>query len=216
MRAYAISFLAIGLCHSAGCSDPTGKEYGRSNSAVAKTQPRIDPAEDSAVAVPHPEYTNWSQFPEGTRLIRQKVVENPNGAITETTTLKLVEKREAAVVIETQVTVVRDSVELKNEPNQVSFPSTFRLPSGFTREQFEIPSQKAKFQEEVSVTIGDRSYPCKLYSWTESNEAGPMPVKVWFSDRVPGRLVKQESFIESSKTRSVEEVQSIEIPKPTQ
>ena len=45
----------------------------------------------------------------------------------------------------------------------------------------------------------------------ENNEAGPMTVKLWRSIEIPGRIVRQELVTESSSTRTVEVVDTLDL-----
>jgi hypothetical protein len=49
----------------------------------------------------------------------------------------------------------------------------------------------------------------ELFEWSESNETGPMTVKLWRSNEVPGRIVRQEMLIESSQTKTIEKLTAV-------
>lgn len=161
----------------------------------------------------HPEFAHWSQFPVGAKTVRRKEVSNENGKVVVTTTVKLADKNEKQVIVETQVTVERSGdPKLENPPFTAEYPATFRVPKSMTVDQFRLPSLKAKLAGEEELEILGKKYLTEKFSWTESNEAGPMEVVVWRSDKVPGRTVKEESLTKSLSNKSLEEVIEISIP----
>lgn len=165
----------------------------------------------------HPEFAHWSQFPVGAKTVRRKEVSNENGKVVVTTTVKLADKNEKQVVVETQVTVERSGdPKLENPPFTAEYPATFRVPKSMTVDQFRLPSLKAKLAGEEELEILGQKYLAEKFSWTESNEAGPMEVSVWRSDKVPGRTVKEESLTKSLSNKSLEEVIEISIPESVQ
>jgi hypothetical protein len=60
--------------------------------------------------------------------------------------------------------------------------------------------------DQESMDVFGKKVLVDIYQWIESNETGPMTVKLWRSDEVPGRIVRQEMLIESSQTKTVEEL----------
>jgi hypothetical protein len=130
-----------------------------------------------------------------------------------TTTLRLAEKTANKVVVESQVSVDRPGDPLEqNPPFNADFPATFRLPPGMEREQFFLPSLKAKKIGEEPRPACGREYQTQLFTWEERNESGPMAVKLWRSDDIPGRMLRQE--INGHNHVSVEEV--VEIIRPAE
>jgi hypothetical protein len=166
--------------------------------------------------VAHPEYAHWSKFPTGAKTVRRKVVSNDQGKVVVTTTVKLVEKNERQVVVETQVTVERSGdPKLENPPFTSDYPATFRLPKNMKLEQFSLPSLKAKLESEEELDILGKKVKTEKFVWQESNEAGPMEVSVWRCDEIPGRTVREESLTKSLSNKSLEEVIEVFIPEPT-
>jgi len=121
-----------------------------------------------------------------------------------TTKLRLTEKTSDKVVVESQITVDRvGEGRIENPPSSTSFPAQFRLPAGMQIEQFSLPSLKAKLVGDETRSAAGREYQAQLFTWQERNETGPMTVRYWRSDAMPGRLVRQEITGENHK--SVEE-----------
>ncbi len=182
-----------------------------------KTQPTVvavaNAAEsDSLPKVAYPEFVNWSQFPEKSSSKRRKVVTNANGDVVVTTKVWLESKSAENVSVGSQITVQRPGMAIvENEADIVKFPSTFRLPKGLAEEQFHLPSAKAKETGKSSLKIGEKEFNATIYEWVESFEAGPTTVKLWRSDDVPGRFLRQELFTKSIETTSVEEVTEIDL-----
>ena len=161
--------------------------------------------------VDHPEYVNWSRFPVGIIVVRKKEVTNNFGTVRVTTTLRLAEKTADKVIVESQVTVDRSGESVvENPPQRFNFPATFRLPEGMKLQQFSLPSLKARQVGEESRSACGREYKTEVFTWDEVNEAGPMAVKLWRTDDIPGRMLRQE--INGHMHASVEEI--VEIREP--
>jgi hypothetical protein len=78
-----------------------------------------------------------------------------------------------------------------------------------TAEFFQLPSQKAKRVAEEELEIAGRKIQAEVFEWTESNETGPMQVKLWRSNDIPGRIARQEMLIEASQTKTIEEIREV-------
>jgi|LakMenE18May11ns_1017448.scaffolds.fasta_scaffold9857316_2 hypothetical protein len=166
--------------------------------------------------VAHPEYTHWSRFPIGTKVIRYKEAYNDHGKVKVTTTITLADKSEKQVVVESQITVERENMPAEVNPSfTAEYPATFPLPANLKLEQFTLPSLKAKVIGEENQSVAGKDFATTIYGWQEVNEAGPMDVKVWRSDDVPGRTVREESLTISTQNKSLETVIEISIPEPT-
>jgi hypothetical protein len=204
---YEAAFVcSIGLV---GCGGQAGSGASTQGTLVPNY---VAPASiDNLPQVPHPEYAHWSQFPVGMGVVRKKEVSNEFGKLQVTSTFRLIEKTAAKVVVESQVTVERpEESVVKNPPQNFEFPATFRLPQGMRVEQFSLPSLKAKHVgEEVRSACG-REYTTQLFTWDEMSEAGPMAVKLWRSNDIPGQMLRQE--INGRTQVSVEEV--VEVVQP--
>jgi len=160
--------------------------------------------------VTHPEYANWSRFPVGCQVVRFRVVSNKAGKVEVTSTWKLANKTEQFVETVFQINVQRPGEDLQvNPPETTRFPASFQLPKGLTEEFFQLPNIKAKKVGEETLDVSGKSIVAEVFEWIESNEAGPMTVKLWRSNEVPGRIVRQEMLIESSQTKTVEEVREV-------
>lgn len=162
--------------------------------------------------VDHPEYAHWSRFPVGAFSIRKKTVTNASGSVYVTTKIALAEKTDGRIVVEQQITVVRPEVTVENPPQQFEYPAKFRLPKSVPLESFNLPSFKAKLMGEEVLNEADSSFTCSLYQWEEVNEAGPMTVKLWRSNEVPGRTVREETLIQSDGSTSVSFISEVQIP----
>jgi len=204
MRSFAVLLVATMIFLPIGCTPQT---------------PQISPV-DTAVPKPpdlpqvsHPEYSHWSRFPIGTKVVRFKEASNEHGKVKVTTTITLADKTDKQVVVETQITVEREGMPAEVNPSfTAEYPASFPLPANLKLEQFTLPSLKAKEVGEESQNVCGKDYTTKLYSWQEVNETGPMEVKVWRSDDVPGRTVREESLTLSSQNKSLETVTEISIP----
>ena len=168
------------------------------------------PQSDTGESITHPEFANWSQFNVGAKATRYRVVTNEYGEVRVTTTFFLEEKSDDHVTVRSQVDVERPDRPLEqNPPQSTRFEAKFSLPRGLTEEFFKLPNAKAKLVGEEKMEVAGRQVEAEVYEWTESNEAGPMAIKLWRSNAVPGRIIRQEMLIESSKTKTVEEMKEV-------
>lgn len=193
-----------------GCNDhrePGGKPQS------SQPEGYVAPASTAHLPlVDYPEYVNWNQFPVGTYVVRKKEVTNDFGLVRVTTKLSLRERTAERVVVESQVTVDRPGESLvENPPQEMQFAAKFRLPAGTTIEQFLLPSLKAKQVGEEAREEGGREFKAQVFAWVERNETGPMAIKLWRSDDVPGRMLRQE--IEGHQHHSIEQVVEIVVPQ---
>jgi len=194
----------------AACSDRS-QQGSRPQSSLPEGYVAPAPTEHLPL-VDHPEYANWSRFPVGTQVVRKKEVTNDFGLVRVTTTVRLSEKTADKVVLENQVTVDRSGEPLvENPPQPMQFAAKFRLPEGMKEEQFSLPSLKARQVSEEVMDVDGREFTAQVFAWNERNETGPMSVKLWRSDQVPGRMLRQN--IEGHQHHSDERVVEISIPK---
>lgn len=192
------------LCLSTGC-------FNSSSSTSVEVAPVAKQEEGEEVA--HPEYAHWSQFPVGAKTVRRKEVSNEQGKVVVTTTVKLLEKSDRQVVVETQISVERSGeAKLDNPPFTAEYPAMFRLPKNMSLDQFRLPSLKAKLEGTEEMEIVGEKFQVEKYVWQESNEAGPMDIVVWRCDKIPGRTVKEETITKSLSNKSLENVIEFDIP----
>lgn len=204
---YSVALMLIGLI-ACGC-----KPSGPTN-PLPTTQP-VSASVPSGPDVPYPQFENWNQFAVGTKIVRRKEVTNPNGHVFETETLKLIDKNDKKVVVESQTLVERSTgVNDDNPPQLFTFPATFKLPASMTIEQFRLPSLKAELKGEEPIEIAGQTYQAKVYEWIESNETGPMNVRLLWADNFPGGKVYQEMLTQQTSMRSIEKITQAEIAKP--
>lgn len=164
--------------------------------------------------VPTPQFVHWAQFPIGTHVTRRKTVTNASGSITVTTTQRLIEKTEARITVQQQSTVDRPDGRTENPAQDLVFLASFRLPPSLTEEQFALPSLKAKLTGREAIEVAGEQHEAEVFEWEEANETGPMLVKVWRSNAVPGQSLREEMLIRSSGQVSKEEVVEYVIPTP--
>lgn len=173
-------------------------------------EPAPPAAEGTVIATP--KFVHWAQFPMGTRVTRRKTVTNPDGSITVTTTQRLIEKTDQKITVQQQKSVERPEGLTEFPPQELVFAASFRLPPNLTEEQFALPSLKAKLTGREKIELAGQTYDAEVFEWEEVNEAGPMPIKIWRSNAVPGQILREEMLIPNNKQESLEEITEIVIP----
>ncbi|MFN7737264.1 MAG: hypothetical protein ACK5O8_14185 [Pirellula sp.] len=200
--------LLLSVCLAIGCEDKRPIVPKTTSAQSGSATKRVTPS--NPVLLDHPEYANWSRFPVGASITRKRVVTNEFGEVHVTTKMWLEGKSPEQVAVGSQISVVRsDNPPEINPPSSTTYPAKFELPSGLKPELFLLPSSKAKLVGEESVTIGDLEVKAEVFEWTENNEAGPMTVKLWRSEEIPGRIVRQEMMTESSSTKTLEQISEL-------
>lgn len=197
----SMPYVLWGLVIALGCD---AREFSKSQATHSIPSTMED---DSLPMLDHPVFVNWSQFPIGTHVVLQRCVSNPQGQLIETRRMWLEDKGPQNVSVGSQVTVQRQGeTALVNDEAIVVYPATYRLPHGVDASQFQLPSRLAKETGTEVLNVDGVELNTKIYEWIESNETGPMRVKLWHSDQIPGKIVRQELFTESTSTMSVENV----------
>lgn len=164
--------------------------------------------------VPTPQFVHWAQFPLGTHVTRKKTVTNPDGSITVMTTQRLIEKTDEQIKVQQQKTVDRPDGRTEHPAQDFVFVASFRLPPNLKEEQFALPSLKAKLTGREEIEVAAQTYDAEVFEWEEVNESGPMAVKIWRSNAVPGQTLREEMLIQSTGQVSNEEIVEYAIPQP--
>lgn len=174
----------------------------------------VDPAPPAVegAMVPTPQFVHWDQFPVETHVTRRKTVTNPDGSITVTTTQRLIEKTDKKITVQQQKTVERPEGRTEFSAQDLVFAASFRLPPNLTEEQFALPALKAKLTGRETIEVAGQTYDAEVFEWEEVNEAGPMPIKIWRSNAVPGQILREEMLIRNNNQESSEEIIEIAIP----
>ena len=79
-------------------------------------------------------------------------------------------------------------------------------------EDFSKPARAAKQSGEEAVTVLGKTYRTTVYTWADNTEAGKMEVRLWLSEDMPGRIVKQVMTVAALKNTTVEEVIEVRVP----
>lgn len=163
-----------------------------------------------------PQYASWQRVPVGTVVRRQSVTSSETGTASttsiETFTLKEVTEHEA--VVERQNTTERSdgSYRVENPPQLLRYPRQFPLPPGMSPEDFSKPSPTAKKVGQETVTVQGKQYQTTVYAWSDATESGTMDIRVWLSEEMPGRIVKQVMSVPRLKNTTVDKVIDLSMP----
>ncbi len=203
--------IASACCFEVGCGnrESSDAQVKQANNGVVQSA-----GSESYPEAVNPQFGNWSRFPVGTKVVRKKEVTNPNGTVVETETLVLTDKSDKKVAVESQMLVERhDGTRIDNPSQTFEFAATFRVPPTISVEQFQLPSLNAKKTGMEKVVLSGKEYEANVYEWTETNEAGPMSVKLLSCDDFPGRKIRQEMYTQKTDTRSIENIVEVDLIK---
>lgn len=213
---FGFAVLFLFGCGSETKTAPGGKSaQAEAGPSVALASGKSSP--DSETTPPETlenlDFLNWKKFKVGTKVVRRKSTQNAQDWVKETQTIRLKEIQQDKVILESQITVERaDSSKKVNPPFEIQFYASIVVPKGMNKDQFNKPSLKAAEVGKEKVTILGKEYLAQLWTWEDQTESGPMPQKLWQSDEVPGRFLKQESAVKRNGISSAEELIEIQIP----
>jgi hypothetical protein len=112
----------------------------------------------------------------------------PDGVDVKRIEYKLVERDDKRAVVETVVTEREFLGYVQSAPTRHIYPAKLKK----SHLQLFYKDFDIKGGEEETVKIEDKEYKCKTVSGTLKREDGSQTeYKVWLSDEVPGRIVKQ-------------------------
>lgn len=198
-----LSIIVLCLCCTSGCD------------VAVKIAPVVvppPPSLDDLPLVAHPEYDNWSHFPVGTQVVRKDDLASSDGKVQLHTTLKLAKKSETSITVESKTSIERDGVRNESDITSSDYPAQFRLPKGMTIEQFQLPNLKAVRAGNETLTVGEKELETEIFTFQDQSEAGPVDVKLWRSNAVPGRQVKKEIVDRKGVVLSSSTIVEIKVP----
>ncbi len=212
MRLFTFISLALVVVCTAGCGGSSAPPApGAGAVTVAPSAAPAGPMFDTL------EYANWKRFPVGTTVKRKSVTstERSTNKVTSVNTYTLRTVGADVIEVTRQNTTDRgDGTAPAVNPGETNrFNRQFAIPNGMTADDFNKPSRKAKVTGEEDVTVLGKKYKATVYSWSDSTEAGPLEVKLWLSEEMPGRIVKQVMKQSTLANTTNEEVVEVTIPK---
>jgi hypothetical protein len=189
-----------------GCSS-SSSTAGSAQDTIAKHNSDERPWVDS------PDFLHWNQFPTGTKVVRVREVINSAGKVTVTTTLTIASKSASKIVVDQQITVLRPEnggEKIENPSQPLEYVARFRLPKNVPIESFSLPSMTAKRLACEKFSVLGQEFNAEVFEWQDATESGPMEVKLWRSELVPGRILKEESRVVRENVSSTELLTKIE------
>jgi hypothetical protein len=190
-----------------------------SNSTEASRPATEDSSKEARPLVDNPEFLHWNQFPVGSKVVRNRASSNGKSEVFVTTTMTIVDKSADKITVDQQVTVLHPDTsdgpgsKLENPPQSLEYAAKFRLPESVSLESFSMPSIKAKKVESEKIRVLDQEYDADVFEWFDSSERGLIKIKLWRNEKVPGRLLKEETILDGQDDRSFEELVEINLPK---
>lgn len=165
--------------------------------SVANAQPSPGRKE----MVENPLYTRWAKFKPGTMARIETVTENPKIRIEQTTVYKLIEVSDAKVVVDLSIEIRQGGRKDPGPSQTFTHQRWFTLPPGRTKESIIKP---ANFTEQGTekIKVTGKEVDATWYKSKSRVEAGDTFTKEWYSDDVPGGLVKEESETPAAQSKT--------------
>jgi hypothetical protein len=146
-----------------------------------------------AELIDNPQYVAWAKHKAGTKVEMSAQTAMQGMTMSQTLTQTMLELSPEKAVVETAV--VMDMGGMKHESKQkMDVPAkvekgTENLPPGTKGTFKEVGTEK--------VSVGDKSYDCKVYEFSGEGEQGKSSGKVWMTDQIPGGTAKSEVKMEA-------------------
>ena len=174
-----------------------------------------------AIGAAHAQETGgWNQYKPGTwtHTRTTSVTDAPGmkieAMVESRTTLKEVSAAESTVEVETTTTSKMNGVETKLPPQSNIMKIPNPVAGAVAPAASPAPGAQGAAQGEETVTVGGKSYKCKTSKLSTPAGGATVTAKTWFSDTVPGALVKSESTTEGeTKSTIITELVDFEIKK---
>jgi hypothetical protein len=162
-------------------------------------------AAQSGVKVENPLYQRWAKFKPGVSARIETVTENATKRIEQTTIYKLIEVTDSKVVVDITNEIRQEGRKDEGTPQTFTHQRWFTLPPGMKKETLTKPANVIEEGAE-KVKIGDKEYDAKWYRSKVRVEAGETFIKEWYSDAVPGGLIKEENETPAAKSKTKREL----------
>ena len=169
----------------AGCSESANGPQAIEPNASFTPQINVETIEN-------PQYREWANFKPGTTVVHRSTTGTDGVAekTVTTTTYKLVEIAKDSVALTMQTTMVRfDGYKTEVPENTVTCARLLPIPTGMKKADFE----KKKADREETIRAAGREIACRVTEMKTRSEAGEGRNEVWWSESVPGGLVKSIS-----------------------
>jgi hypothetical protein len=163
--------------------------------------------------IDNPEYASWSKFKAGASTTLRTSIATDQVKSETVITTTLVEVGGDKLVLETAVTSKANGMEFKAPPTKRDVPKSIVLPAGAPKPD---PAKKPEGQVEEGteeVKVGGATVKAK---WIKNKvKLGEVETesKTWFSDEVPGGLVKSETTTRGPNAATIK-MELVEFKKP--
>jgi hypothetical protein len=159
-------------------------------------------------AAENPMYICWHDLPIGTAVTTRTATTiagklQPGGDVK---TMRLVARTPKKVVVEETLTSFLNGEKIAGDPERIDYPRA--LAAGLGKRP--APDGKTSGEEEVEV-LG-KTYMTRWSETKSQTEAGPATTRTWFSDAMPGQIVRSVTTVPAVKKEVTIEVIELKIP----
>jgi hypothetical protein len=153
--------------------------------------------------VDNPQYLSWAKHKPGTSVVMKMATNmGPQSMNMELTqTLKDLKPEEATIEVKTAMDMggTKQNMPAQSLPVKAKVTPTEaklgQLPPGFKGDIKEVGTE--------SVTLGGKTYECKVAEVTSEGQGMKSHGKIWRSDDVPGQMVKMEMTMEGAQSGTI-------------
>jgi hypothetical protein len=143
--------------------------------------------------VDNPEFLAWASSKKGTSVVYRTIVKDAKNSTEVLSRVTLIEVGRDKLVLETSGLVKSKAEDFKTAAQNRDVPRQVPLPKELTRDDYLLgkpPGTKAEGTEVLK--IGGKEIKTRWYEYAADVAGTRTEAKLWLSDSVPGRMVRNE------------------------
>jgi hypothetical protein len=167
---------------------------------------------DPARRAENPQYARWAKFRPGTTVVVREVTTTPTFTTDTTATYRLDELTDEIAVVSAGGEIKAPDGTVHDNPTiALRHARWIPLPEG--KAAADVGKPEGTFAEgEQTITVGGKEYKTRWYKSKGRVEAGETETQTWYSDAVPGGLVRSVHRIPASNKAITAELVEVKLP----
>lgn len=146
-------------------------------------------------AAENPSYTQWAAFKVGTETHYKQVSDIMGNKNEAEIVYRLVELTPEKAIVEMQTSMTLMGNKVPSAPVRLEHPARVDAAAAPAAAPADAPKPDTKKGSE-DVTVSGTTYTCTTMETTIDQAGSVMKSVIWFSDKIPGGLVKSETNME--------------------